>query len=532
MNQNAAATPGAADEASQVAAGYAGVAQTSPGLPAAGLPLRLVLASFCLVGLPVLAMVYLARGGAAGALMPHHGLHELMVAVATAFGVFIAYAAYRGYRADSSGFRYYLTLAFLAETFLYSFHGLFTRLAEENVFLFLLYGPVSRLAFALFLLVAATRLKSGASVVAGPRHFGLWLAVLALVSAAVAAFALSGVAARMPVSARLIIEFMSLLALSAAFAVMLQTRWFEVRLLRALMAALLLFILASLAFLLVATPWDAMFWLAHVIFAVGFMMLGYAVVRARRGVTTLGEIFDIETLEMHLRDQRMALSYQESLRGLSGGVAHHLNNNLLVVLGSAEMIQDSPTAGPNERAQARTCLEAGWRAAALCRKLLAYSGQAPLQLESIPVDQLLEETAERWRHGATPAAPLQIKADAHGAVVRADRELLVESLLAILDNARQSQAQDSEVQLVSRVEKAPGSQDHVLMSIIDQGSGMSPEILTRARDPFFTTRDVGSGAGLGLALVDGVARSFGGSLSLAKSPSGGTIATIRIPVAR
>lgn len=532
MNQTTTATRPASEDVNKSAAEDAVAAKDPHDAPVYGLLPRLVLMSTLLVGLPVLAIVYVARGGATGVVMEYHGLHEVMVGVATALGVFIAYTAYRSYQADSSGFRYYLTLAFLAETYLYAFHGLFTRLSQEHMALFLLYGPVSRLIFALFLLAAAASLSSGTTVVAGARRFSAWLAVLTLASAAVAAFALSDLSSSMPVSPRLILEFTSLLTLSTAFSVMLRTRWIEMRLLRSLVAALLLFILASLAFLLVASPWDVMFWLAHAIFAIGFMMLGYAVLRARFGVTTLGQVFDIDELNARLRDQRMELVYQESLRGLSGGVAHHLNNSLLVVLGSAEMIHDSPSAGQAERQYARSCLKAGGRAAALCRQLLAYSGQAPLQFDTIHVDGLLEETAARWRLGATGVTPLLIEAEAGEASVRADRSLLIETLLELLDNARQSQPPGSEVQLVSRVETAPeGGKEHVLMSVIDQGSGMSPAILARARQPFFTTREVGSGAGLGLALADGVARSFGGTLTLDIGPSGGTIATIGIPLA-
>lgn len=532
MNQTTTATRASSDDVNIVDAGHVVTAKDPSGATIEALSPRLFLVSTLLVGLPILAMVYVARGGIAGVVLEYHALHEVMVAMATALGVFIAYTAYRSYQADVSGFRYYLTLAFLAETYLYAFHGLFTRLSQEHLDLFLLYGPASRLAFALFLVAAAASLRSGTTVMAGARRFSAWLAVLTLVCAAVAAFGLSNLSSGMPVSPRLILEFTSFLALSTAFAVMLQTRWFEMRLLRSFVAALILFILASLAFLLVASPWDVMFWLAHAIFAIGFLMLGYAVLRARFGVTTLGQVFDIDALNTRLRDQRMALAYQESLRWLSGGVAHHLNNSLQVVLGSAEMIHDSPSAGQAERQHARSCLDAGGRAAVLCRQLLAYSGQAPLQLDTHRVDGLLEEAAGCWRLRSTGATPLQVRAEAGEAAVRADRSLLIETLLELLDNARQSQPQGSEVQLVSRVEpSAGGDREHVLMSVIDQGSGMSPTILARAREPFYTTRAVGSGIGLGLALADGVVRSFGGSLTLDIGSSGGTIATIRIPLA-
>lgn len=521
------------------ASSAASVANNDIGAPRQGADLRSpqslarALPGLLLVGLPTGAIVAVLSGSIPYELGHNHLLHELMVAMATLFGGLFTFTAYRGFRADRSVFRYYLALAFLAETILYGLHGVFTRWSDSEPLLFLLYGPASRLAMAALLLAAVLKLRTGAKLAPGKTRLALWILANVVIAACIAAFALLGLQETLSVSMRVTLELLAFLVLAAAGSVLIQTTWWVAfALVRSLMAALMLFIMASLAFLLVKSPWDSMFWLAHGTFATGFLILGFSVLRARRQVLSMGDVFDLEVLATRLRNQESALVHQESLQRIAAGIAHHVNNLMTVVIGNSENLAACAVDRSPEKSMAEDCLRAGERAAELSRRLATCAGQAILTPSSVPLGQFLEDVARRWGEERGHPISLKIEHGAGGTMVHADSDLLCEAVLALLDNGRDALGGGGELRLVSMLGDGDPGPDFAGIAVVDRGSGMNEHVMARAREPFFSTGNMAERSGLGLSIAEGVANSLGGSVTLQSRLGEGTTATIWVPVSR
>jgi hypothetical protein len=232
-----------------------------------------------LAAVPIGLIVYLDRFQTPSLLFMDHTFHLIAIAVATIEGLFVSYVSWRCYRSSGEPFMRWLTLGFVGFTVIYAPHGFFTPLAHRNPWLFILYGPVSRLAMATCLLVAILvhgRAADRPEVRAASRRWWAWLAAFLAIDVAVALLAISPVAGAPPV--RLTFEG-GAMCLSALCAVVVLVRRIGAPMMRFYFIATLFFSQSSLAFLL-GKVWNHQWWLAHVIFASGFFLLSYGVIRA------------------------------------------------------------------------------------------------------------------------------------------------------------------------------------------------------------------------------------------------------------
>lgn len=236
-----------------------------------------LIATFALM--PMGLILYLDRFQTPSLLFMDHTFHVIAIAVATIEGLFVSYVSWRCYRTSGEPFVRWLTLGFLGFTVIYAPHGFFTPLAHDHVWLFLLYGPVSRLAMATCLFIAILvhgkpAHPPGVRGASGP--WRTWLGAFLAIDVAVALLAFSPIAGAPPV--RLSFEG-GAMCLSALCAVTMLVRRIGAPLMRFYFIATLFFSQSSLAFIL-AKVWNHQWWLAHVIFASGFFLLSYGVIRA------------------------------------------------------------------------------------------------------------------------------------------------------------------------------------------------------------------------------------------------------------
>lgn len=229
--------------------------------------------------MPMGLILYLDRFQAPSLLFMDHGFHLVAIAVATIEGLFVSHVSWCCYRNSGEPFLRWLTLGFLGFTVIYAPHGFFTPLAHDHVWLFILYGPVSRLAMAacLFIAVLAHGRPAHPPGMRGPGgSWWAWLGVFIAIDAAVALLALSPIAGAPPV--RLSFEG-GAMCLSALCAVTMLVRRIGAPRMRFYFIATAFFSQSSLAFI-VSKVWNHQWWLAHAIFASGFFLLSYGVVRA------------------------------------------------------------------------------------------------------------------------------------------------------------------------------------------------------------------------------------------------------------
>ncbi|NML18679.1 PAS domain S-box protein [Azohydromonas caseinilytica] len=248
--------------------------------------------------LPALAIAYLQCFQDPALRFEDHAFHQAAIALATLEGAFISYVAWRCYLRSGQALLRWVTLGFTGFTVVYSLHGFFTPLAQHNLWLFILYGPASRLVLSACLLTALLRFHAAPDAPAW-RTAGPWLRWLGLFLALNVAV---GVVAHSPVAGapwlRMSMEIGSIALYVAALALHLGRR-LRSPLMQYAALAFVWFGSSSLGFLL-ARPWNHQWWLAHGLFAVGFSVLGYGILRVFLAAPAHGQGFSVQELSEDL----------------------------------------------------------------------------------------------------------------------------------------------------------------------------------------------------------------------------------------
>jgi signal transduction histidine kinase/CheY-like chemotaxis protein len=249
-----------------------------------------------------------------------------------------------------------------------------------------------------------------------------------------------------------------------------------------------------------------------------------------------------ETLEARVeertREHELALAKLheaqklETLGQLTGGVAHDFNNLLTPVIGNLDMIRRRlPADDPSQR-WIDGALQAASRAATLVQRLLAFARRQDLQPRSVNIGALLDGMTDLIRRSLNPQIEVEIVHSPELPPAKVDPNQLELAVLNLAINARDAMPRGGLLCISARAEAASdGAGKFVVICVEDNGVGMDPRTLTRAVEPFFSTKGVGKGTGLGLSMVHGVAAQLGGKLDLRSTPGAGTVAEIWLPAA-
>jgi PAS domain S-box-containing protein len=229
----------------------------------------------------------------------------------------------------------------------------------------------------------------------------------------------------------------------------------------------------------------------------------------------------------------------EAVGQLAGGVAHDFNNLLTVIISySGVVLSELPEDSPS-RADVQEIAEAGARAAALTRQLLAVSRQQVLQPQVLDLNEIIADMERMLRRVLPADIRIVARLDPALGRTRADPGQLEQVLMNLAVNARDAmpdggallietsnaELDDGDAQLHAGA--GPGS--YLLLTFTDTGCGMSAEQQRRAFDPFYTTKEPGQGTGLGLATVYGIVRQSGGHIGVYSEPGHGTVFRIYLP---
>ncbi len=249
------------------------------------------------------------------------------------------------------------------------------------------------------------------------------------------------------------------------------------------------------------------------------------------------DIAERKELERRLQEIR----HWESLEVLAGGLAHDFNNLLTSILGSASLAKDILPPDHETAALLDGVISAGASSSDLVRLMLATSGYRSQVSERLQLDRLLDGTLANRR---LPPNIRVVKEVVKAATpFMGDRPSFETLFWSLISNAAESYGQkDGEVRVAIRSGPAPASRrasfeegdpgDGECLGIVveDRGSGMPPEILKRAFDPFFSTRF--TGRGLGLPAVRGIVRAYSGKLLVETAVGQGTRVEVWLPVSR
>jgi CheY-like chemotaxis protein/two-component sensor histidine kinase len=226
----------------------------------------------------------------------------------------------------------------------------------------------------------------------------------------------------------------------------------------------------------------------------------------------------------------------EAMGSLTGGVAHDFNNLLTPIVGSLDLLNRKGLGSEREQRLIDGALQSAERARTLVQRLLAFARRQPLQPMAVDVRQLVEGMLDLIGSTLGPTIALQFQADTELPLAKADANQLEMALLNLAVNARDAMPDGGKLTIeVSRKsirDAVPGlSRGHyVRISVRDTGTGMDEQTRTRAIEPFFSTKGIGRGTGLGLSMVHGLAAQLGGALTIDSAVGVGTAVALWLRV--
>jgi PAS domain S-box-containing protein len=265
------------------------------------------------------------------------------------------------------------------------------------------------------------------------------------------------------------------------------------------------------------------------------LAVGEAAVGGRRIFT--GFIRDLTARQRMEQELRQAQK-MEAVGQLTGGVAHDFNNLLTVIVGNLEMLEARLT-DERQRDLLREAQETAQLGAQLTQRLLAFGRRQPLRPERVNLGRLVPETAELLRRTLGETVKLHVNVADDGAEVKIDPGQLQNALLNLAINARDAMPRGGRLTIeVDNFELDadfatlhPGARlgRYVMIAVTDTGTGMSAEVRERAFEPFFTSKEVGVGSGLGLSMVYGFVKQSGGHVDLYSELGLGTSVKMYLP---
>jgi signal transduction histidine kinase len=229
----------------------------------------------------------------------------------------------------------------------------------------------------------------------------------------------------------------------------------------------------------------------------------------------------------------------ETLGQLTGGVAHDFNNLLTPITGALDLLQRKY--GDSDSQTQRllvNALQAADRAKTLLQRLLGFARRQTLRPQAVDITKLLFGMRDLITSSVGPMIKVYLRCepDLHPALI--DPNQLELAILNLAVNARDAMPKGGQLTILAEeLAMGPRSEPrltpglYVRLSVIDAGCGMDPETASRAIEPFYSTKEVGHGTGLGLSMVHGLAAQLGGGFALTSAPGEGTRIDLYLPLA-
>jgi PAS domain S-box-containing protein len=247
-----------------------------------------------------------------------------------------------------------------------------------------------------------------------------------------------------------------------------------------------------------------------------------------------------EAQRKELENQLHQAQKMEVLGTLAGGIAHDFNNILYPIMGFTEMLLDTVPEDSDFKQSLQQILKASLRAADLVQQILTFSRQSETELVPVKIQLIIKDALKLMR--ASLPATISIHPDINkkcGMVLASPTHihqiamnLMTNAFHAMEDKGGTLSVSLSEVMItiedIKDLDVYPGR--YALYSVADTGHGIEKHILEKIFDPYFTTKQAGKGTGLGLAVVHGIVKSYGGDIRVSSEPGHGAVFDVYLPV--
>ncbi|HEX2965466.1 MAG TPA: PAS domain S-box protein [Syntrophorhabdaceae bacterium] len=263
-------------------------------------------------------------------------------------------------------------------------------------------------------------------------------------------------------------------------------------------------------------------------------------IRVRERTAELRQAYDELHDEMQKHEeaeQRLRQSQKmEAIGTLAGGIAHDFNNILAGILGFTEMALEDVQDQPQVEKSLSYVLRSAKRGRDLVKQILAFSRKTEYQREPVSVTPIVKETMQLLRASIPATIDIRSLFTAEQDTIVASPTEIQQILMDLSTNAFMAMEEKGGTLEIGLSDACypymigrQSSAEFLELTVRDTGVGMTPEIMQRAFDPFFTTREPGKGTGMGLSVVYGIVRDLGGEISVSSEPGEGTTFSIFLP---
>ncbi|MGD8562883.1 MAG: PAS domain S-box protein [Desulfarculaceae bacterium] len=258
-----------------------------------------------------------------------------------------------------------------------------------------------------------------------------------------------------------------------------------------------------------------------------------------------GEYFVISddiTQRKKLESQLMQAQKMEAVGTLAGGMAHDFNNILTAITGYAELALDDSGKDGRISGHIDQILKASTRAKELIQRILTFSRKVEPELKPLDLNREVKQSVEMLKRTIPRMISIELHLSSEIDLIHGDSAQLEQMLLNLGTNARDAMPEGGRLIIETantvldrdycRLHPGSSPGDYVQLSVSDTGSGIDKELLSQIFDPFFTTKEVGSGTGLGLAMVFGIVKGHGGYITCYSQAGQGTSFHIYLPAVK